>query len=86
MPNLNDPIQRNAYWTKVASDQLLGKKIVVVRYMTQKEADELGWGARPIVIQLDDGNIIYPSQDDEGNGPGSIFTNNKENFVLPVIW
>lgn len=72
-------------WTKVASDQLLGRKIVAVRYMSAEECDEMMWERRPLVIQLDDGNIIYPSRDDEGNGPGSLFTNNEEQPVLPVI-
>jgi hypothetical protein len=35
--------------------------------------------------QLLDGNVIYPSQDDEGNGPGSLFTNNETNPVIPVL-
>lgn len=72
-------------WTKIARDQLLNKKIVGVRYMTQKEADQLGWESRTIVLLLDDGNVIYPSQDDEGNGPGSLFTNNEANPIIPVI-
>jgi hypothetical protein len=72
-------------WTKIAEDQLLNKKIVVVRYMTKMEADQLGWSSRPVILQLDDGNVIYPSQDDEGNGPGSLFTNNEANPILPII-
>jgi hypothetical protein len=72
-------------WTKIARDQLLGRKIVLVRYMTKEEADQLKWDSRPIILQLDDGNIIYPSQDDEGNGPGSLFTNNETNPVIPVL-
>jgi len=84
--DLSDPVQREAYWTEVASKQLLGKKITAVRYLSLEESEELGWGgARCVVIQLDDGNLIYPSQDDEGNGPGSWFSNNKDNSVLPVL-
>jgi hypothetical protein len=29
-------------------------------------------------LVLDDGSIIYPSQDEEGNGPGSFFAMDKE--------
>lgn len=72
-------------WTKIASDQLLGKKIVAVRYISKEEMEEIGWCSRPIVFELDDGNLIFPSQDDEGNGAGSLFTTNKDNNVLPVI-
>jgi len=84
--DLSDPVQREAYWTEVAAKQLLGKKIVGVRYLSLEESNELGWGTRCVVIQLDDGNLIYPSSDDEGNGPGSWFTNNESNPVLPVLY
>jgi hypothetical protein len=84
--DLSNPIQREAYWTEVASKQLLGKKIIGVRYLKPKETTQLGWDARTVVIQLDDGNLIYPSQDDEGNGPGAWFTNSKEQPVLPVLY
>jgi hypothetical protein len=84
--DLSDPIQREAYWTEVASKQLLGRKITAVRYMSPSESGALGWdGARCVVFQLDDGNLIYPSQDDEGNGPGALFTNSKDNSILPVL-
>jgi hypothetical protein len=86
MPNLQDPKERIKYWTKVASDQLLEKKIVAVRYMTKEEATTVcGWEARPVVLQLDDGNLIYPSMDEEGNGPGVFFTNNPDHSILPVL-
>ena len=72
-------------WTKEASDLLVGRKIVRVRYMTQEECDHLGWNAKGIVIHLDDGNLIYPSRDDEGNDAGALFTNNDELPTIPVI-
>ena len=72
-------------WTKVAADMLVGRKIVRVRYMTVPEMEDMGWYSRCVVMILDDGNIIYPSKDDEGNDAGSIFTMDKNNPVLPVI-
>ena len=72
-------------WTDIAKKQLLGRKIVKVRYLSDKEANEMGWYSRPVVIQLDDGNIVFPSQDEEGNDGGALFTNNKENSILPVL-
>lgn len=72
-------------WTDIASKMLLGRKIVAVRYMSQEEADDMGWYQRPVVLQLDDGNIIYPSHDDEGNDAGALFTNDKDNPTLPVL-
>lgn len=72
-------------WTDVAKKQLLGRKIVHVRYMSQAEADDMGFYSRPIVLQLDDGNLIFPSADDEGNDGGALFTNDKETPTLPVL-
>lgn len=72
-------------WTKIAADQLVGRRIVLVRYMKEKEAQEMGWGGRPIVLVLDDGNLIYPAMDDEGNDAGAMFTNNEEQPVLPTL-
>lgn len=72
-------------WAKVASDMLVGRKIVIARYMTEGERESMGWSNRPIVLQLDDGNMIYASSDDEGNGAGAMFTNSEKQPVLPVI-
>lgn len=73
-------------WTDIASRQLLGRKIVKVRYMTDKECRDMGWQERCIVIHLDDGNLIFPASDDEGNAAGALLTNNEQNPVLPLIF
>ena len=73
------------HWENVAGEQLLGKKIVKVRYLNKKDIENLGWYESAIAFQLDDGNWIFPSQDDEGNGAGALFTCNDANPVLPVI-
>jgi len=73
------------HWVKEAEEQLLGRKIVRVRYMTAEEAQDMDWYCRPVVMVLDDGNLIYPSCDDEGNNGGALFTNNQANPVLPVL-
>ena len=72
-------------WAKVASDMLVGRKIVRARYMSEGEKESMGWRNRPIVLQLDDGNMIYASSDDEGNDAGAMFTNSEKHPVLPVI-
>ena len=72
-------------WTAAATRQLIGRRIILVRYMTQEEADDVGWMSRPVVLVLDDGNLIYPASDDEGNDGGALYTNNEQNPVLPVI-
>jgi hypothetical protein len=75
----------DAHWFEEAKKQLLNRKIVKVRYMTVDEMNDLGWYSRPVVMILDDGNIIYPSRDDEGNDGGALFTTNEANPVLPVL-
>lgn len=72
-------------WTDIAQEMLVGRTIVGVRYMLKEECEQLDWYERALVIVLDDGNIIFPSQDDEGNGAGSLFTNDDENPTLPVL-
>jgi len=73
------------HWTAVASKLLVGRKITKARYMTDKECEAFGWDRKAVVLQLDDGNIIYPSQDDEGNGAGAMFTNDDKTPILPVL-
>ena len=72
-------------WTDIASAQLLGRTIKKVRYLTNKEAEELGWDSRCVVLILDNGNYVFPSADDEGNDAGAFFTVDKKNPVLPVL-
>lgn len=56
---------------------LIGKRIVKIRKMTPDEFDANGWDFLPwkpcVVIELDDGTLLYPSTDAEGNGSGEIF-------------
>ena len=50
-----------------------GRKIKAMRPMTQQEFEEEGWDRGTTAIELDDGTVLYPSQDPEGNGPGALF-------------
>ncbi len=72
-------------WTKVAQEQLLGKTIVAVRYMSREEADEIGWDNVPVVMQLDDGNLVYPGVNTGGNSGGVLFTDNEKEPILPAL-
>ena len=65
--------QLDARFEKYASDKMRGRTIDEVRYLTQEEADGLGWHSRPIVLFLDNGTILFPSRDDEGNDGGVLF-------------
>jgi hypothetical protein len=61
--------------------EVIGRKIVDVRSLSKKVIEKEGWEYSPynsICLVLDDGSIIYPSQDEEGNGPGSFFAMDKE--------
>lgn len=73
------------YWTDKVAAALVGKKIVSVRYLSKEECGELGWYSAAVVLQLDDGTIIYPSKDDEGNGAGALFTDIEGLETIPVI-
>ena len=72
-------------WTNDITALLVGKKITKVRYMTENERDGHGWYGRPLLIYLDDGTVIYPSQDDEGNDAGALFTNIEKLSTIPVF-
>ena len=84
--NLNDPAQRTEYWERIAAAQLVNRRIIAVRYMTKKEADNMGFISRSVVIQLDDGNLVFPVADDEGNDAGALFTMDAKHNVLPVLF
>jgi len=73
------------YWTDKAAKTLEGRTIVKIEYMPEKEVKDMMWYATPIVIHLDDGGMLIPSMDDEGNDGGAIFTNYEELACIPVI-
>ena len=54
---------------------LVGCRIVEVRAMNKRELEAEGWPVEesvPVLV-LDNGAVLFPSRDDEGNGPGSLF-------------
>ncbi len=76
-----------ALWADKANKALAGKTIVGARYMTEEEVKAMGWGQSVLVIELDDGSLLYPSMDDEGNDGGAMFGQTKGGAELgfPVI-
>jgi hypothetical protein len=71
-------------WNDVANKTLLNRKIVEVRYLTEKESELMGWGGWcGISFTLDNGQVCMLSSDDEGNRPGSLFYG--KDGVLPII-
>ena len=68
-------------------DNLEGAKILKIRDMTKKEAENESWdlshdGCR--VLVLDNGIKLYASQDYEGNGPGALFFVTKDNKAYAI--
>ena len=74
-------------WTDKANSVLLNRKIINVRYLSDQEMEAFGWYNKCVVIELNDGTIIFPAMDDEGNGAGALHYLDKKNNidVLPVI-
>jgi hypothetical protein len=68
--------------------EIIGKKIVKIRYMNQSECDREGWYQNPnspiLVLELDCGGTLFPSCDYEGNGGGAIFGASKTGETLFV--
>jgi len=73
-------------WEKLVSKHLVGRKIIKVKWLSAKETKRLmGWYQQPCEIYLDNGTILTPSRDDEGNESGAIFTNLKELPCIPTF-
>jgi len=73
-------------WTKHAEEWLVGRKIVKVQYMTDKNAEESMWYRRPIILVLDDGTIVCPQSDDEGNNGGALMCESTGDWtILPLL-
>ena len=62
-----------ARWNREAAECLLGRTVVEARYMTEAEAENYCWDDRPVMIRFDNGLVLIPSSDDEGNNGGAIF-------------
>ena len=74
------------YWKTRAASVLTGRTIVDVGYMTEIEANALGWHYRALVLTLDDGSQLIPQADDEGNEAGAMTWANAEKYqLLPVL-
>jgi fumarylacetoacetate (FAA) hydrolase family protein len=61
----------------------VGQKIVGVRQLESSELKREGWDwvrphQTPTCIVLENGTILYPMQDEEGNGPGVLVGHDKE--------
>jgi predicted regulator of Ras-like GTPase activity (Roadblock/LC7/MglB family) len=69
-------------WTKKAADVLVGAKITRVFYLSEAAAEEMMWNSRALMIELDNGQVLMPMADDEGNDAGALAYNDG---ILPVL-
>ena len=71
----------------VASERLLNRKIVEVRYLNPDECRRLMWDRTSVAVVLDNGTTIYAARDAEGNDAGALHgsTRSGEEFVLPEL-
>ena len=70
---------------KDLSVDIVGHKVVEIRGLTRKELEAEGWegyedqgnsyfgNSNLMALVLDNGTVLYASQDEEGNGPGELF-------------
>lgn len=72
-------------WTARAAKLLVGRTITAVSYLDAQDAGELDWFGRSICIELDNGVVLFASSDDEGNGPGALFTTDPTLPTIPVL-
>ena len=78
--------RKNTYWQDLVNKHLVGKYITKVEWLNPKDTKKLlGWNFQPCELHLNDGTIITPSQDDEGNDAGALFTNINELPIIPVF-
>jgi len=72
----------------------VGRRIIMVRSLTKANAAKQGWDegewqwSDGVQLVLDDGSILIPSADWEGNKCGALFGLVKQEpvFVEPVDW
>lgn len=59
---------------KKAKEKIVGHRITGVRYMTDEEIEKSVWDKKGIVLELDNGELLFPLTDEEGNSPGVLAT------------
>ncbi len=77
---------KNKYWQDLANKHLVGRTIIKAEWLKPSEARRLmGWDYQPLELFLDNGTILTPSMDDEGNNAGALFTNIKNKKMLGEV-
>ena len=75
-------------WQNSTRKLLVGKTITHVRYLKDEEMEGMGWHYRPAVIIFNDGSMLIPQSDDEGNEGGAMLFQDKDkkHHIIPVIY
>lgn len=72
-------------WTAFATELLKGRRITSVRYLTDKEMDDVGWHRRPVCLCLDNGTWLIVVADNEGNDGGALQVITNEFKLIPTL-
>ena len=74
------------HWANLAGNFLEGKTIRRVRYLNDRECEDIGWIHSGLVIEFTDGHWLVPLKDNEFNDAGSLWTSSQTEIkVIPVI-
>ena len=74
------------HWGNLASNFLVGKTIRRVRYLNDREREDIAWDKSGLVIEFTDGHWLLPMRDDEGNDAGALWTSSQSEInVIPTI-
>ena len=52
---------------------LIGRTVVEIRYLDEEQCKAMALPHTPVVLQLDDGTLLWPMADPEGNDGGALF-------------
>lgn len=64
---------------KEVENTLVGATLVKIRPLTQMEIGAYGWDDKFVTaLEFDNGDVVFASRDDEGNGAGTLFCFNKD--------
>lgn len=90
MPKATDYSPRRAKlaerWVADTKARLAGRKIVDVRWMGDGEIENCSWRCGAVVLILDDGSILTPQANDEGNDAGALMHATEDGqFLMPVF-
>lgn len=81
MRSKTDSTTQTAFMTKYYRKEyaaLIGRKVVDMRAMYPEEMELFMWHGEPgCVLILDDGGLVIPMMDEEGNGPGQLMVQVK---------